>query len=796
MSVLHAGLLAAGLAAVAIPIIIHLLFRRRRRPIAWGAMRFLLEAYQRMRRRLRLEQWLLLASRCLLVALVAAALARPILGSTAMRSARTSSTVYLLVDTSLPSAATGPSDLTALERHQATARQLLAQLDPASGDRAGLIALGAPAEALVVPPSADLAAVADLIDRLAPTHGVMDLAGGLTLVDAALRHHVQAHPGRVYAVVLSDFLAGSADLESSLPNLAEHANLTVLAAEPARVGIDNVAVTSVEPLRPVLLADPHRAGPSLQSDPVRVRLRRSGPGVGEAALTAMRLRMVDRGAELASAESSLRWAPGQEDATVTLTFAGGQELPVTGADQREPVRMLVAETPADALEADNTFRRPVQVRSSLVVGVVAPRQFGLRPEVDRLSPAQWVELALRPAPDDRASPIEVRSVEPATIDPAVLAALDAVVVTRPDLVATAAWSRLAQFARNGGLVMVAPPPQPAAQLWVDELLAAFGLDWQVEREPVIAEPPLSLSTDVPVLPVGADLLALIRGEQEQLVGPVNIWRYLALEAPDATVLLELANGRPLLVASSLDAGERDATGAGDSADTDTPAARGGLLVFCTVAFSFEWTDVQARPLMVPLLHELVRQGVGAARGSSTSHAGEPVWAGTGIVELVAVTEQAEPLVARVLPSGFADAPFRRAGVWAAVDAAGAPGGLIAVNPDPAATRCDAQSAAAVRQWLARAVGGRDIRWLQRDIDAGDVPRLTAAAWGEDAPWSVSRWLLLSAVAVAVVELALARWFSHAGRDATGPVGPRPLVPGSATGRHHDQAGHVAPGARR
>ena len=73
MSVIHPALLAAGALAVSIPIIIHLLFRRRRKPVVWGAMRFLLEAYRRQRRRLTLEQIILLATRCLIVLLIGAA---------------------------------------------------------------------------------------------------------------------------------------------------------------------------------------------------------------------------------------------------------------------------------------------------------------------------------------------------------------------------------------------------------------------------------------------------------------------------------------------------------------------------------------------------------------------------------------------------------------------------------------------------------------------------------------------------------------------------------------------------
>src|SRR3954468_17926410 len=69
----------AGLAAVSIPIIIHILNRRRFKTVSWAAMEFLLRAMRKNRRRLKFEQWLLLATRCLLLLLVATALARPLL---------------------------------------------------------------------------------------------------------------------------------------------------------------------------------------------------------------------------------------------------------------------------------------------------------------------------------------------------------------------------------------------------------------------------------------------------------------------------------------------------------------------------------------------------------------------------------------------------------------------------------------------------------------------------------------------------------------------------------------------
>src|SRR3989442_15992122 len=59
-------------AAVSIPVIIHLLNRRRFRIVEWAAMRFLLAAQRKNARRMRLEQLLLLIVRCLVVLLLIA----------------------------------------------------------------------------------------------------------------------------------------------------------------------------------------------------------------------------------------------------------------------------------------------------------------------------------------------------------------------------------------------------------------------------------------------------------------------------------------------------------------------------------------------------------------------------------------------------------------------------------------------------------------------------------------------------------------------------------------------------
>ncbi len=73
--VLNAAMLL-GLSGAALPVIIHLLNRRRDTVIDWGAMQFLDLGHQ-SRRRLRLTELLLMLARMGLLALVALALARP-----------------------------------------------------------------------------------------------------------------------------------------------------------------------------------------------------------------------------------------------------------------------------------------------------------------------------------------------------------------------------------------------------------------------------------------------------------------------------------------------------------------------------------------------------------------------------------------------------------------------------------------------------------------------------------------------------------------------------------------------
>src|SRR4051812_33871957 len=89
-----------GAAAVASPIIIHLLARKHVNRVVWAAMRFLTATVERNQRKLTLEDILLLIMRCLVLILLACALARPALRGTALAGIGGSETAILLLDES------------------------------------------------------------------------------------------------------------------------------------------------------------------------------------------------------------------------------------------------------------------------------------------------------------------------------------------------------------------------------------------------------------------------------------------------------------------------------------------------------------------------------------------------------------------------------------------------------------------------------------------------------------------------------------------------------------------------
>jgi len=749
MTVLHPAIAVAGALAVAIPILIHLLLRRRRKPVMWGAMKFLLEAYRQQRRRLRLEQFLLLAARCLVILLAATAIARPLFEGASALGAGAARTVYILLDDSVASGARN-GEGTALDAHKAAAGALLSSLAPA--DRVALVTLAGPAEPVVMPASSDVPAVRSIIDRLEPADSAADLAGALQRVRADIAAREDATQRSAQIVILSEFLTGSADTSRPLSqSLAGVEGVALLATPPRAQAPTNVQVLSIEPLRPVLIAGEPA---SLGGGQVRVRLRRTGEGVSQSAVTSLRLRFEGEsaGALAPAAQARVQWSPGQTETTATL------QIDPERAGSPASSAVLVAEIDRDDLEADNTRRRPLPTRDAISVGVVARASFGRAPSVDRLTPAQWLRMALRPT---TIAPIDVRDIEPTAIDPASIAGLDALLIPRPDLVDAGAWRRLRRFADAGGLIVVFPPADTRVHLWADEMVGAFGLDWRIAREARTLETQ-TLSEETPDTP----LFALLSGELVDLLRPVRVERALPIESvvADAGALLRLSAGPPWIAVATPGAAEV----AEDDAGADWSEGR-GRIIYVASAPTLAWTNLPAMPLMVPLVQELVRQGVGGGADARAVVAGAAPEAPSRAVVLEAVRESGRSVP--VDRTGRAAEPLRSAGVFRALDEAGGVRGVLAVNPDADGARTDAQARSTVESWLAgTGVEAGSVRWLEPDRLAAEQAGALASSQQRS---GLSLWLFAAALAVAGLEVLLARWFSHAKRATPRAHEPHP-----------------------
>src|SRR3954467_2833366 len=143
---------AAGVLLASIPVIIHILNRRRYKTVNWAAMEFLLRAMRKNRRRLKFEQWILLATRCAVMVLIATALARPMgcRDSALARVAGQRNGLHVIViDNSYSMAyeAGRPDAPTHLDRARKLAKQLIDTLQ-AGGESVALVTASRPAAAV------------------------------------------------------------------------------------------------------------------------------------------------------------------------------------------------------------------------------------------------------------------------------------------------------------------------------------------------------------------------------------------------------------------------------------------------------------------------------------------------------------------------------------------------------------------------------------------------------------------------------------------------------------------------
>jgi hypothetical protein len=254
---------------------------------------------------------------------------------------------------------------------------------------------------------------------------------------------------------------------------------------------------------------------------------------------------------------------------------------------------------------------------------------------------------------------------------------------------------------------------------------------------------------------------MIESELPELVRSVTVSRVLPIQpAGDGfDTLLSLADGTPWIVASTP-----------DTASAERRGGRRGTVVLFASAVDAEWTDLPARPLMVPLVQELARQGISRGVGAATIKAGEtPAMLEAGAVDLASVPrvhgDEAEASrVVGVDAKGHPQSPLRTRSAWVVRSDSGLVIGATVVNADADASGVGVRTREQLASWLRPCTS--ELSWMAWEgepasANAADASPSALGGAGAATPPVVSFPLLVAAACVGLLELVAARWFSHA-----------------------------------
>lgn len=435
-----------GLTLLSVPILIHLLNRLRYRRVRWAAMEFLLQAQKKFKRRIILEQLLLLLLRCLLVALVVALIARPTWFLDASgQSANWPSFHVVLLDDSLSmqdlndaQAPQGPTAFTEAQRLLAELAQqhaeskgqhswvLLRWTDPLAPELGRPLPADAPpASATEVPPGQPVGEdeLSTIKIKLEGLRASALPAAPLPAVRQALRYLERVPEGHKHLHLVSDFRrsdwldATSAGLLQALGEAAQrrtrihlhdvarpprasvaaetpadhgHVGIIQVVALPRRRAEDAAAAAGDVPLRIVTPRAPFD---------LHVTLRNFG------ATERRQLRLLAATGPVQRASRVVDRLGGREERTVQLSLEFAPSEPVG----LKPITIRLEDAEGgDALPADNVWRHFVELRREQRVLLIDGDQ---RPGVT--PPESWfVESALAASPRsgyviDRLAPKEL-----------------------------------------------------------------------------------------------------------------------------------------------------------------------------------------------------------------------------------------------------------------------------------------------------------------------------------------------------------------------------------------------------
>ena len=479
---LNATLLLGGLAA-ALPVLIHLLSKRRRQRVEWGAMFLLDQIVREDRRRIELRQWILLLLRALIVLCLALLMARPILTGGIIPAGDSPTTAVLILDDSYSmAAADGEYGSTSFDRAVALAKAVEQVL---------------PENSRVTVLSATTGDTIDLRhnESLSPRPMIADLDAALSGAMDILR---ESQDGRQDVMVISDF--------QSIPTQAQgDAFVTFLpiahAAQPQNVAVLDLKLEDEIPLR-------HQ----------QLSLLTTIQNTGEADLTDVRVRL--------RSDNQIR-----DEQTIRLRAGAVVRVPLTlPATDAASVRvMLEIEHYQDQLPDDDVFHLGINARENIRVLVVTDETGA--PFGDNAF--DFISLALSPGGPD--GPFTTSTVAADELTSRTLEDVDVVVLADVSAVDSPAMTALWDYVRGGGGLMIFAGSRFDPTAWSEQPLPAT----PVEQVDAVASPALP--------PYASAALSAWNRESDPSLSTVRLTRRWSLRLhPRASSLLQSAAADTLI----------------------------------------------------------------------------------------------------------------------------------------------------------------------------------------------------------------------------------------------------------
>jgi len=548
-------LLLFGAAAISVPIVIHLLNRRRTRRVEWAAMRFLRASIEKNERRLEIEDLILLALRCLLLILLALALARPTLRG-ALGSlgnlGLTPSTALILLDNSYSMDATDGVQ-SRFDKARKAAEETLDALP--SGSSVAVWLVSDAVRPIIPEPTRDLALARKIIRESRLSDHASNLLPCLQQATGTLRNKAGA---RKELYVITDGQALAWQRWSDVLQLLNDAKQTV------RTRIILVGDTDEQNLS---ISDLRLAGglPSV-NQPLRFEAQITNHGHDDVRDARVTLSVNN---DPPSDEGSIEFIPAGTAKSISL-FAKLR------ADGFHSVTARLAD---DRLPADNRRSAVVHAMKELRVLLVdgTPSRDARESAVFFLRHA-LVPVSAADAPQYFIKPIVTT---PAELPAARLDGVDIVILSNvfdfsPDVAAS-----LEQFLSRGGGLIVFPGPN-CSRAFYNSKLAAI-LPAQLDEPRGDPEKQDSFATLQPK-DYQHPIVALWNDAAAGTLASAHFYRYYPLQARtnhSPVTVLRFADGAPAVMEQSVGLGR---------------------VVLFNSTGNTAWNDFPVRPAFVPLLH--------------------------------------------------------------------------------------------------------------------------------------------------------------------------------------------------